>query len=135
MHTYKILRNIRIIKGLSRWHDGKESTCQCRRHSMSSIPGLERSPGTGNGNPLQFYCLENSMDRGTWWATIHKVSKNWTGLSDWAHTHTELLNKCPQGKRKNFFLNILFGNIKKCYFMKGIFLIYTIFLMFYNLYT
>ena len=39
------------------------------------IPGSGRSPGEGNGNPLQYSCLENSMDRGAWWATVHKVTK------------------------------------------------------------
>ena len=41
---------------------------------QGSIPGLGRSPGEGNGNPLQYSCLENSMDRGTWWATVHGVT-------------------------------------------------------------
>ena len=41
-----------------------------------SIPGLERSPGEGNGNPLQYSCLENPMDRGTWWATVNGVAKS-----------------------------------------------------------
>ena len=40
-----------------------------------SIPGSGRSPGGGNGNPLQYSCLENPMDRGTWWATVHGVVK------------------------------------------------------------
>ena len=40
-----------------------------------SIPGLARSPGGGNGNPLQYSCLENPMDRGAWWATVHGVTK------------------------------------------------------------
>ena len=44
----------------------------------SSIPGLGRSPEEGNGNPLQFSCLENLMDRGTWWATVHGVTKSQT---------------------------------------------------------
>ena len=43
-----------------------------------SSPGLGRSPGEGNGNPLQDYCLENPMDRGAWQATAHGVTKNWT---------------------------------------------------------
>ena len=47
---------------------------------MGSISGLGRSPGGGHGNPLQYSCLENPMDRGTWWATVHKVAKNWTRL-------------------------------------------------------
>ena len=48
----------------------------------SSVPELGVSPGVGNGNPLQCSCLENSMDRGTWWAAVHGVTKNWTRLSD-----------------------------------------------------
>ena len=43
-----------------------------------SIPGLRRSPGGGNGNPLQYSCLENPMDRGTWRATVHGVAKSRT---------------------------------------------------------
>ena len=43
-----------------------------------SIPGSERSPGVKNGNPLQYSCLENPMDRGAWWATVHRVAKSWT---------------------------------------------------------
>ena len=49
---------------------------------MGSVPGLERSPGVGSGNPLQYSCLGNSMDGGTWWATVHGVSKSWTLLSN-----------------------------------------------------
>ena len=48
------------------------------------IPGSERSPGVGNGNPIQYSCLENSMDRGTWGATVHEIAKSRTQLS----THT-----------------------------------------------
>ena len=39
-------------------------------------PGLGRSPTVGNGNPLQYSCMENSMDRGTWWATVHGITKS-----------------------------------------------------------
>ena len=46
-----------------------------------SIPGLGRSPGGGNGNPLQYSCLENSMDSGAWLATVHGVTKSQTQLS------------------------------------------------------
>ena len=45
-----------------------------------SIPGFGRSPGVGNGNPLQCSCLENSINRGIWWATVHGVAKSWTQL-------------------------------------------------------
>ena len=47
-----------------------------------SIPELGRSPGEGHGYPLQFSCLENSMDRGAWRATVHGATKSWTRLSD-----------------------------------------------------
>ena len=43
---------------------------------VGSIPGSGRSPGEGNGNPLQYSCLENSTDRGAWWATVHGVAKS-----------------------------------------------------------
>ena len=43
-----------------------------------SIPGLDRYPGGGNGNPLQYSCLENPKDRGAWWDTVHRVAKGWT---------------------------------------------------------
>ena len=52
-----------------------------------SVPGLGRSPGEENGNPLQYSCLENSMDKGVWWATVHGVKKSQTQLSN-THTHT-----------------------------------------------
>ena len=52
------------------------------------IPGWERCPGEGNGSPLKYSCLENSMDRGSWWATVHGVLKNQTQLSNYTHTHT-----------------------------------------------
>ena len=48
---------------------GKESVCNVG--NLGSIPGLGRSPGEGNGYPLQYSCLETSMDRGAWWATVH----------------------------------------------------------------
>ena len=62
---------------------GKESTYTNVRDSgdVDSIPELGRSPGGPSGNPLQYSCLENSMDRGTWWATVHGVAKSWTQLS------------------------------------------------------
>ena len=56
---------------------------------VSWIPGLGRSPGGGNGNPFQYSLLENSMAREAWWATVHEVTKSWTGLSTHTHTHKE----------------------------------------------
>ena len=60
--------------------NSKESACN--RGDPGSIAGSERSPGEGIGNPLQYSCLENPMDRGAWQATVHGVSKSWTRLSD-----------------------------------------------------
>ena len=59
--------------GLPRWHSGKESMWQAV--DVDSIPGLGRYPGEGSGNPLQYSCLRNPMDRGAWRATIYGVSK------------------------------------------------------------
>ena len=60
--------------------DGKESACNAE--DLGSIPELERSPGEGNGNPLQYSCLENPMGREAWWATVHGVAKSWTKLRE-----------------------------------------------------
>ena len=58
--------------------DSKESSCNARE--PGPIPGLRRSPGEGNGNPLHHPCLENSMDRGPWRVTVHGVAKSQTRL-------------------------------------------------------
>ena len=63
--------------------DGKASACNVG--DLGSIPGLGRSPGEGNGNPLQYSCLENPMDGGAWGATVHGVAKSRTQLSDFTH--------------------------------------------------
>ena len=58
---------------------GKESACKAGDEGdRSSIPGPGRAPGGGHGNPLQYSCLQNPMDRGAWWATVHRVSKSQT---------------------------------------------------------
>ena len=66
--------------GLIHGSDGEESACN--EGDLGLIPGLKRSTGEGNGNPLQYSCLENSMDRGAWRATIHRVAKSQTQLSN-----------------------------------------------------
>ena len=58
----------------------------CNAGDLGSIPELERSPGEGNGNPLQYSCLENPMDGEAWWATVHGVAKSQTRLSDFTFT-------------------------------------------------
>ena len=58
----------------------------CNAGDLGSLPGFGRSPGGRHGNPLQYSCLENPMDRGAWWAIVREVTKSWTWLSDF-HFH------------------------------------------------
>ena len=67
-----------------------------------SIPGLGRSPGEGNGNPLQYSRLEKSMDRGAWRAKVHGVANSWTQLSTHAH------------RRKKKIANVIFFQESEC---------------------
>ena len=67
---------------------------------MGLIPELESSHGEGNGNSLQYSCLENSMDRGDWWATVLGATKSQTRLSAHTHTHTHTLQHWKSQKRK-----------------------------------
>ena len=59
----------------------------CNAGDLGSTPGLGRSPGEGNGNPLQYSCLENPMDGGAWQATVNEVAKSWIQLSDFTSLH------------------------------------------------
>ena len=69
-------------------HSGKESICQCRKHRRHGFdPGSGGSSGVGNGNQLQNSCLENSMDRGVWWPTVHGVTEMDTTEQLITHTH------------------------------------------------
>ena len=69
-----------VFKGFPGGSDGRESACNVE--DLVSTPGLGRSSGGGHGYPLQYCCLENPMDRATWWATVHGVAKSQTRLSD-----------------------------------------------------
>ena len=72
----------------------KESACNVGDiSSAGSIPGSGRSPGEGHGNPLQYSCLENPMDRGAWWITVHRVAKSWTWLKWLSSRTTEVIKK------------------------------------------
>ena len=79
---------------------GKESTCNAG--DLGLIPGLGRSPGEGTGNPLQYSCLENSMDRGNWPATVHAVPESWRRLSDF---HYSLFHLDPHHNTRVFMNN------------------------------
>ena len=70
----------RVCQGFPGSSDGKESACNVG--NLGSITGPIRCPGEGTGYPLQYSCLEKSMDRGAWQATVHGVSKSQTGLRD-----------------------------------------------------
>ena len=69
------------MKGFPDGSDGKEAVCNAGDiRDMGLIPGLGRSPGEGNGNPLQYSCLENPVDGGAWQATVHRVTQRRTRL-------------------------------------------------------
>ena len=82
-----LLRTHYVWSGLPRWLTGKESAWRCKRHRFN-LSGQEESPGGGNDNPLQDSCVQNSMDRGAWWATAHRITKSQIWLSNWLHAHT-----------------------------------------------
>jgi len=67
------------VRGLLWWLRDKESACSAgNTGDMGLFPGLGRSSGGGNGNPFQYSCWENSVDRAAWWATVHRVAKSQT---------------------------------------------------------
>ena len=86
-----------LIWGFPGGSDGKESACNVG--DPGSIPGLERSPGEGNGFPLQYPCLENPMDRGAWWAAVHRVAKSRTQLKQ----HSKNNDSCMYYMLECFF--------------------------------
>ena len=76
--------------------DSKESACN--GGGLGSIPGLERSPGEGTGNPLQYFCFENPTDRGAWRAKVHRVAESDTTELT-VHTHTPQTHKQTETSR------------------------------------
>ena len=81
--SYNLSQNLLYTGGAN----GEEPTCQCWRYKRGRFdPGSGRSLGGGDGNPLQYACLENPMHSGTWWATVHRVTKSQTRLK-WLSTH------------------------------------------------
>ena len=89
---------------LTKWFSGKASTCQCRRQShVCLIPESGRFPEIGNDKPLQYSCLENSMDRGVWRAAVHRVTKSQTQLS--THMWLETYKNTPRCLKKKKFWN------------------------------
>ena len=82
--------NLERKRGFPGGSDSKESTCN--KGDLGLIPGWGRSPGGGNGYPLQYSYLGNPTDRGAWWATVHGVAKSQTWLRDWTATITLLIS-------------------------------------------
>ena len=78
--VYKIVYNTQNYRlqflGFPSRANSKASTCTAG--DLGLTPGLERSPEEENGNPLQYSCLENSMESGAWWAAVHGAAKSWT---------------------------------------------------------
>ena len=92
-HQTRESARIQILMGFPGGSDGKESACNAGDQGL--IPGSGRSPGEGNGNPLQYSCLENSMDRGAWRAKSHKE----LDTTEWlTHTHTDIHPRSPSSK-------------------------------------
>ena len=89
MLTKTCISGIKDVLGSA---SGKEPACQCKRCLRpGSIPGSGRTPGVGQGNPLQYSCLQNSTDKGAWSGTIHRVSKS--QILKWHSIHTHTWNK------------------------------------------
>ena len=86
---YRAPQVLLVLQDFPGSSDGKASTYNAG--DPDSIPGSGRSPGEGNGNQLQYSCLENPMDLGAWWATIHGVAKSWTRQRDFTSLHFQLL--------------------------------------------
>ena len=90
------------MDGLRNFPGGAEvKASACNAGDLGSISGLGRSPGEGNDNPLQYSCLENPMDRGTWWATVHGVAKS----------QTVILNEISQTEKEKYCMTSLICRI------------------------
>ena len=74
--VHGVIKSWTLLSDKTGGSDGKGSACNAG--DLGLIPGSGRSPGEGNGNPLQYSCLKNPMDGGGWQATVHGVTKSWT---------------------------------------------------------
>ena len=97
---------------IPRWLSGKEFSCQCRRPRFD--PRLGRCPGEGNGNPLQYSCQENPMDRGAWHTTIHGAAKE-VDVTEWLSHKLRRKLACIHGWRERIVGSI--GSTLASYFL------------------
>ena len=96
---------------LPRWLSGKEFTCNAGvSGDPGSIPGSGGAPAEGHGNPLQYSCWENSMNRGAWWATVHGVTRVRHDWSNLAGMHRELARGSYSARGSTHFLTFLWKN-------------------------
>ena len=119
---HSLLKNyFHIIQGFPGGSDGKVSACNAG--GLGLIPGLGRSPGEGNGNPLQYSCLENPMDRGALQATAHGVADSRTRLSDFKKFF-HIISLRPKFLKQLLLKIVLFnisgrGNLKRLIFFSA----------------
>ena len=88
------------VEGFPGGSDGKESACNAG--DLGLIPGSGGSPGGGNGNPLQYFCLKNPLDRGSWQVTVHRVSQSQTWLKLFISSSIPKRDKDANKRRENF---------------------------------
>ena len=114
IESYTVMKNSKLLHttcvcGFPSGSDSKEFTCNVGDLGLSC--GLGRSPGRGHGNPLQYCCLRNPMDRGAWWATVHGVTKHW-------HTQHEMnlpdlaLSKRSGTEKSSYGMSSFLGSSK-----------------------
>ena len=101
------MKDLSLQLGFPGGSDGKESACNAR--DLYLIAGSGRSPGEGNGNPLQYSCLENSKDGEALWVTNHGVPKSWTELSD---QHFHFFTNFIVKSINSIYTDILFKQLK-----------------------
>ena len=98
---------VSVLRGLPWWLNSKESSCNTGATGDTGlITGSGWSPGEGHGNPLQYSCLKNPMDRGAWWTIVHRISKEPTQL-------TRLSRQCPKSLQPPLDGVVLWFTIRK----------------------
>ena len=110
-HNKKTIKQLLCATWASLALSGKESTCPAG--DIDLIPGTGRSPGEGNGNPLQYSCLENPMDRGAWRAAVHGVTKSQTRLNTVSYTMSKTTQIMPFNPHDNCIIRYCITSISQ----------------------
>ena len=102
-----------IYIGLTWWLSDKKPTCQCRRCVFN--PWVGKTPGEANSNPLQYSCLGNPLDRGAWWAVVHRVIRSWrlnsNNISSTYHSTWHIISTQKHILKKYSYLHIKYWNV------------------------